>query len=113
MLLHRTETLPEGEHWLYELKFDGYRAIVIKSGGEVHLRLRNDNDFTVRYPAIAKALAGLPEEPVIDGEVVALDKAGKPSFFPLQNYGSGAAALCQELRRTGHRILRGRDTSSV
>ena len=73
MLLLRTEKLPEGAAWEYQLKFDGYRALAIKTGGKVHLRSRNDNDFTVRYVGIAKALASMPDETVIDGEVVALD----------------------------------------
>jgi ATP-dependent DNA ligase len=54
-------------------------------------RSRNDNDFSRRSPTIVKALAGLPNETVIDGEVVALDETGKPSFNVLQNYGSSPA----------------------
>jgi ATP-dependent DNA ligase len=57
MLLLRAETLPEGDAWQYELKFDGYRALAIKTGGKIQLRSRNDNDFSRRYPAIAKALS--------------------------------------------------------
>src|SRR6202163_3898999 len=93
MLLLRTEKLPEGKDWLYELKFDGYRALAIKSGGRVQLRSRNDNDFTTRYSSITDALSGLPDDTLVDGEVVALDADGKPSFNMLQNYGSATAPL--------------------
>jgi len=78
MLLLRTETLAEGPEWLYEIKLDGYRALAIKTGGKVQLRSRNDNDFSQRYPVIANELAVLPNETVIDGEIVALDESGKP-----------------------------------
>jgi bifunctional non-homologous end joining protein LigD len=84
MLLLRTEMLTESAEWLYELKLDGYRALAIKTGAKVQLRSRNDNDFSLRYPAIVKALASLPDETVIDGEVVVLDKSGRPSFNILQ-----------------------------
>ena len=93
MLLLRTDKLPEGPSWLYEIKLDGYRALAIKSGNKVKLRSRNDNDFNIRYPGIVEALAHLPNETVIDGEVVSLDGDGKPSFNLLQNFGSGKAPL--------------------
>jgi bifunctional non-homologous end joining protein LigD len=89
MLLVRTEKLPEGQDWLYELKLDGYRSIAFKTGRKVHLRSRNNKDFNATYPDIVKALGGMPDETVIDGEVVALDETGRPSFSALQNYGSG------------------------
>src|SRR5262245_44229967 len=93
MLLLRTDSLPSGEPWLYELKLDGYRAIAFKRNGTVSLRSRNDNDFNVRYPAVVKALAKLPDNTVIDGEIVAFDQEGRPSFNALQNFGSAPAPV--------------------
>jgi DNA ligase D-like protein (predicted ligase) len=93
MLLLRTDELPEGPEWTYELKLDGYRALGIKSGGVVQLRSRNDNDFRSRYPAIAEALEALPDETVLDGEVIAMDSSGRPSFNALQTIGSSKAPL--------------------
>jgi bifunctional non-homologous end joining protein LigD len=88
MLLLPTTTLPEGSNIVYEMKLDGYRALAIKTGGTVQLRSRNNNDFNRKYPALASAFAPLPDETVIDGEVVALDVSGRPSFNALQNQGS-------------------------
>ena len=93
MLLLRTEKLPEGPEWLIELKLDGYRALAIRSGGKVQLLSRNNNDFSTRYPSIVRALASMPDESVIDGEVVALDQDGRPSFNSLQNYGRAGIPL--------------------
>jgi bifunctional non-homologous end joining protein LigD len=90
MQLLRCQELPDGSEWLRELKFDGYRAVAIKSGGRIYLRSRNDNDFSSRYPAIATALSALPGETVVDGEIVALDDSGRPSFSMLQNGASKA-----------------------
>jgi DNA ligase D-like protein (predicted ligase) len=93
MLLLRSSELPEGPAWVYELKLDGYRAIAFKSGKRIHLRSRNDKDFNSSYPAVTQALLALPDETVIDGEVVALDEAGRPSFNLLQNYGSSTVPI--------------------
>jgi DNA ligase D-like protein (predicted ligase) len=93
MLLLRTDKLPEGPEWLYELKYDGYRAIAFKADGKVFLRSRKDNDFAVRYPSVATGLTRLPNNTVIDGEIVALDEVGHPSFNLLQNRGSSGAPL--------------------
>jgi DNA ligase D-like protein (predicted ligase) len=94
MLLLRTEALPdEGERWEYQLKLDGYRAVAFRTGGKLYLRSRNDNDFSPRYPGVLKGLAKLPDETVIDGEIVALDREGRPSFNLLQNHSSGTIPI--------------------
>ena len=111
MLLLRTDTLPDDpRRWAYQLKLDGYRAIAFKTRGKVYLRSRNDNDFSVRYPAVVEGLAGLPDETVIDGEVVAFDETGRPSFNVLQNYGSSAAPVV--FYAFDVMVLRGKDVTS-
>jgi bifunctional non-homologous end joining protein LigD len=93
MLLLRTDSLPAGEQWLYELKLDGYRAVAFKRNGGVHLRSRNDKNFNGSYPAVVTALARLPDDTVIDGEIVAFDEEGRPSFNALQNNGANATPI--------------------
>lgn len=90
-----------------ELKLDGYRAIAVKAAGRVRLWSRNEKDFGRRYPAIAAALDKLPDESVVDGEIVALDASGRPSFNALQNYGSAPANLIYYLFDVP--VLGGRD----
>jgi DNA ligase D-like protein (predicted ligase) len=94
MLLLPTSGLPEGSTWAYELKLDGYRAIAIKTDGRVQLRSRNNKDFNRKYPAVVEGLAALPDETVVDGEIVALDDSGRPSFNLLQNYGTSDVPIC-------------------
>jgi bifunctional non-homologous end joining protein LigD len=75
------DALPEGDRWIYEVKFDGYRALLLKDGGQVRLRSRKENDLTATYPAVAAAGMRLnAETAVLDGEIVALDATGRPSF---------------------------------
>jgi ATP-dependent DNA ligase len=62
--------------WTYKLKLDGYRAIAVKSGGKATMYSRRDTDLTQRFRYVSDALASLPDETVIDGEVVALDEQG-------------------------------------
>jgi bifunctional non-homologous end joining protein LigD len=72
--------------WLYEIKYDGVRVLAARDGARVGLYGRAGQDFTARYPEVVAALRALPlERFVLDGEVVALDEAGRPSFQRLQN----------------------------
>jgi bifunctional non-homologous end joining protein LigD len=84
--------LPEGEDWLYELKFDGYRALAIKDNKIVRLISRNNKVLNSRYPELVTAVGQLPfESIVLDGEIVALDENGLPSFQKLQNLSAKTA----------------------
>jgi bifunctional non-homologous end joining protein LigD len=83
------ERPPQGTHWVHEIKFDGYRLQLRKEGGDVRLRTRKGLDWSKRFPSIARAAESLPDG-LIDGEAVALDANGVPSFAALQ------AALSEE-----------------
>jgi DNA ligase D-like protein (predicted ligase) len=71
--------------WLYDLKLDGVRILCDKRGAEVDLWYRTGRSATSSYPEIARAVADLPfDDAVLDGEIVAFDTAGKPSFQRLE-----------------------------
>ena len=81
-------TVPEGEEWLYELKYDGYRILAYIEGNSVRLISRNGNDYTRRFQDIAYSLihwAG-GRAMVVDGEMAVTDAAGRTDFQALQNY---------------------------
>jgi bifunctional non-homologous end joining protein LigD len=85
-MLAKTGPLPrDDDRWAYEIKWDGVRAIGYVDGGRLRLASRNGRDITPRYPELrelGRALAG--HEAVLDGEVVAFDADGRPSFQRLQ-----------------------------
>ena len=85
--------LPEGSQWIWELKLDGYRAIAVKSGQKTRLYSRNGKPFDKKFSYIAEALGELPDETIVDGEVVALDDDGRPNFHLLQNFVSAAGRI--------------------
>jgi bifunctional non-homologous end joining protein LigD len=78
---------PDGDEWLHELKYDGYRLLARIADGKVRLLTRNRLDWTGKFPTLARALAGLPvDTALIDGEVVALKPDGTSSFADLQDH---------------------------
>ncbi len=88
MLATLQNDVPEGSDWLYEIKWDGYRAICFLEGGKVRMVSRRGNAMENQFPEIAKELGQSvkAENAILDGEVVALDENGSPSFQLLQNH---------------------------
>jgi len=85
MLARPVNSLTSGANWVYELKLDGYRTLVLKKRGVVTLFSRRGNIMNVAFSSIARAFSFLPDKTMIDGEVVVLDDRGHPSFTDLQH----------------------------
>jgi bifunctional non-homologous end joining protein LigD len=86
MLASPATQLPKGPQWSYEVKFDGYRTLALKDGSRVKLLSRNLKDATRLYPSVAREVGKLRAEAVLlDGEVVAIDEEGRPSFQALHH----------------------------
>ena len=80
-----TDTIPAGSDWLFEMKFDGYRAQVAISGSEVVVYTRNGHDWTRQFRVILPPLQGLTQgSALIDGEIVAIDGHGRSNFSMLK-----------------------------
>jgi len=86
MLAKETKQPFDDQDWIFEIKWDGYRAIAELNKDEVKLYSRNGNLFNAKYPEIIDALAQMDVEAVLDGEIVAMDEQGNPNFQLLQNY---------------------------
>lgn len=81
-----SETIPAGDDWLFEMKFDGYRAQIAIKGSEVCIYTRNGHDWTEQFKIILEPLRNLTKGSLLlDGEIVAIDKAGRTNFSILKS----------------------------
>src|ERR1700730_18369931 len=82
--------LPDSRDWVYELKLDGFRGQAIRDRRGVHLLSKNGKDFSKKFPQVFAALEkALPLGTAVDGELVAFDETGQPSFNSIQNADAG------------------------
>jgi bifunctional non-homologous end joining protein LigD len=88
MLARLVKNPPEGPQWSYELKLDGFRCLVVKKEKDVVLFSRRGNRLNGQFPVLPPAFKKLPSGTVLDGEIVAPDERGRPSFNALQNWRS-------------------------
>ncbi|MES2592645.1 MAG: DNA ligase D [Bacteroidota bacterium] len=88
MLAKETDKPFNDKNWVYEIKWDGYRAIADINGTEVSLYSRNGNTFNASYPIVVNALKQLNIHAILDGEIVVMEENGKANFQLLQHYGS-------------------------
>jgi bifunctional non-homologous end joining protein LigD len=94
MLATAAIDLPAGQAWSYEVKWDGYRALALKDGARVQLLSRNQKNLGRDFPAVVAAVVALkPARLVLDGEIVAVDRDGRPSFQALQHRRTAGLAL--------------------
>ena len=91
MLATLAGEVPTGEGWLYEVKWDGFRALATMRNGKLALRSRNDNDLTPRFPSVVSGLERALRSPdcVVDGEIVAVGPDGRATFSALQQAKEG------------------------
>src|SRR5690606_19025907 len=86
MLAKETDKAFDDKNWLFEIKWDGYRAVAEKNKKDIRLYSRNGLDFSSTYPVITDQLQEIREEVIIDGEIVVLNDNGQPDFQMLQLY---------------------------
>ncbi|MGH9327990.1 MAG: non-homologous end-joining DNA ligase [Terriglobia bacterium] len=89
MLARAVSAPPDEPGWQYEIKLDGYRAIVVKKNAHVAVFSRRGNSLNQRFPSIAAGFGRLAAGTIADGEIVALDEEGRPDFNALQNAAQG------------------------
>src|SRR5262245_48046423 len=94
MMATRASALPAGDQWSYEVKWDGYRAQGIKNGRTVSLASRNLKDITRQFPTITAAVSRIrADSAIVDGETVAADTEGRPSFQALHHWSLDGVSL--------------------
>ena len=106
------DDVPDGDDWLYEIKFDGYRALAAASGDDVRIYTRNALDWTAKYPRIVKAIASMDlDGALLDGEIVVVDDQGRSDFGSLQRAlkgeGGSLSYFVFDLLALGGKSLRG------
>ena len=80
------DTVPPGDDWLHEMKYDGYRALLAAADGDVRIYTRNGKDWTDNFPGVVAAAKDADlGNALLDGELVVLDEQGRPDFQALQN----------------------------
>jgi bifunctional non-homologous end joining protein LigD len=93
MLATLTDQPFDDQAWVFETKWDGFRAIAVVEPGHARLYSRRGHDISAKYPTVCRALAAMKHEAVLDGELVALDAHGRSRFQLLQNAGRNSARL--------------------
>ncbi|MGB7786433.1 MAG: DNA ligase D [Salinimicrobium sp.] len=89
MLATKAPEIFNKANWIYELKWDGYRALANIQKGKVDFYSRNGISYKNKFSELYEQLKNIPHDVILDGEVVVLDKEGKPQFNELQNYKKG------------------------
>lgn len=85
-LATRVASVPSGDQWLHEIKYDGYRLLARKDGSRVQLLTRRGLDWSSKLPALCESLRALPAKSIFaDGELTVLEADGRTSFHKLQN----------------------------
>jgi bifunctional non-homologous end joining protein LigD len=97
-LARLVDAAPAGRSWLHEVKYDGYRVLIWRDGRRVRITSRGNQDWSARLEGAVRAARALPcRRCILDGELVALDAAGRSSFTRLQQF-FGAATPQSQLR---------------
>ncbi len=111
MLAKETPDAFSDDEWIYEIKWDGYRAIAEVDDADVKLYSRNGNTFNASYPIVIESLKKMKLDATLDGEIVVIDENGKSNFQMLQSYESDIYPI--EFRVFDLLSLNGKDTTGL